>query len=488
MARTDRGRVALVNAPFLPRFSRSQRSPGVIKSNVLYYPYWLAHAAALLQREGFVVDLLDAPALGLDSTPAVDHVVSFQPDLVLVETSTPSIAADRAYAVEVKNKMPEAAVFLVGTHVTAQPIQTLGDSPLDGALLGEYDFTALELARVVVAGGNRADVPGVAVCGASGGEIGATRALIENLDELPWIAPIYKQFLPIEAYNFSLAHHPMVMLISGRGCPNNCFFCLYPQVMHGRRFRARSPEHVVGELEYVATQMPGVREIVFEDDTFTADETRAIQIAELKMQRGVKLPFFANLRVNTEPETVRALVRAGLRSCAVGFESAGEKALERMKKGISLERAKRFMQIARAEGLLVHGCFMVGFPGETRETMAHTLRYAIELEPDSAQFYPVFPYPGTEAYEWAERNGYLSTHDFRKWLTPAGHHAAVIDLPGLSHQEQWAFCEKAYRRFHFRPRYLVRKLVQAIRRPAEGWRSLRGLFAYLRYLVGRRAS
>ena len=278
----------------------------------------------------------------------------------------------------------------------------------------------------------------------------------------------------------------MVMLISGRGCPNNCSFCLYPQVMHGRRFRARSPEHVVGEMEFVAREMPQVREIVFEDDTFTADEERATAIAELKLRRGVKLPFFANLRVNTKPETIRALVRAGLRNCAVGFESAGEEALEHMGKGISLARAKEFMRAACREGLLVHGCFMVGFPGETRASMENTLQYAISLEPDSAQFYPVFPYPGTEAYDWAARHGYLTTRNFRDWLTPAGHHAAVVDLPGLPHGVQEEFCERAYRRFHFRPKYLVQKLRQAIKRPREGWRSVRGLMAYLRYLWRRR--
>jgi radical SAM superfamily enzyme YgiQ (UPF0313 family) len=480
-------RVALVNAPFLPRFSRSQRSPGVIKSGVLYYPYWLAHAAALLENAGFTVGLHDAPALGVDLAASLAWVAKFGPQLVLVETSTPSIEADLDFAVRTKMRLPTAAVFLVGTHVSALPHEILAGTFLDGALLGEYDLTALELAQAIDKGRDLHTVAGLALGHGDFVETTASRPPIEDLDALPWIAPIYAKYLPIQAYNFSLAHHPMVMLISGRGCPNNCFFCLYPQVMHGRRYRARSPEHVVGEMEYVARHMPEVREIVFEDDTFTADQDRAVAIAELKMKRGIDLPFFANLRVDTKPETIRALVGAGLRSCAVGFESAGEQALEHMKKGISLARAKDFMAAARREGLLVHGCFMVGFPGETPATMEQTLRYAIQLEPDSAQFYPVFPYPGTEAFSWAERSGFLITRNFREWLTPAGHHAAVIDLPGLSHTDQWAFCERAYRRYHFRPRYVLRKLWQAIRRPSEGLRSIRGLLAYLRYLMGKPA-
>jgi radical SAM superfamily enzyme YgiQ (UPF0313 family) len=478
-------RVSLINAPFLPRFSRAQRSPGVIKSNVLYYPYWLAHAAALLDREGFEVDLFDAVAEGADLLEAVRRVSAFAPRLALIETSTPSIEADVAFARRVKRESPATAVFLVGTHVTALPEDTLAGADLDGALLGEYDETALELARAIQQRQSWETVAGLALRTPAGIYRTAPRPPIEDLDRLPWIAPVYKHFLPIRAYNFSLAHHPMVMLISGRGCPNNCFFCLYPQVMHGRRYRARSPEHLVGELEWIAREMPAVREVVFEDDTFTADEERAVRFAELKRQRGVALPFFANLRVNTRPETMRELVAAGLRSCAVGFESADEDALRDMRKGISLDRAKSFMREAQAIGLLVHGCFMVGFPGETNESMERTLQYAIELEPDSAQFYPVFPYPGTEAFRWANEHGYLQHHDWRRWLTPAGGHAAVVDLPGAGAAAQWEFCERAYRRFHFRPRYLWRKLGQALTRPSEGWRSVRGLAAYVRYLARR---
>jgi len=478
-------RVSLVNAPFLPRYSRSQRSPGVIKSNVLYYPYWLAHAAALLDREGFQVDLFDAVAEGVDLDAALNRVRMFAPNLVLVETSTPSIAADVEFTRRLREHLPNSRIFLVGTHVSALPEKTLLVSVADGALLGEYDLTALYLAQALLNNEPLTDVFGLALNTADGVKRTQPRAVLEDLDRLPWIAPLYQRFLPLAAYNFSLAHHPMVMLISGRGCPNNCFFCLYPQVMHGRRYRARSPEHLVGEVEWIERSMPQVREIVFEDDTFTADEQRAVRFAELKRERNLKLPFFANLRVNTKPETMRELVDAGLRSCAVGFESADEQTLNDMRKGISLDRARQFMDEAKRLGLLVHGCFMVGFPGETKESMEGTLRYAVELEPDSAQFYPVFPYPGTEAYNWAEGQGYLRTRDFRQWLTPAGGHAAVIDLPGLTADEQWAFCERAYRRFHFRPRYVFRKLLQAIRRPSEGWRSIRGLFAYLRYLLRR---
>jgi anaerobic magnesium-protoporphyrin IX monomethyl ester cyclase len=180
------------------------------------------------------------------------------------------------------------------------------------------------------------------------------------------------------------------------------------------------------------------------------------------------------------------MAAAGFRCCATGFESGDVLLLKNMWKGQTLEQAKRFVNDARDLGILVHGCFMVGFPGETRETMAKTLALALEIEPDSAQFYPVMPFPGTTYYKWAEERGYLATRNFSDWLDSGGGHRAVLNLPGLPAEDIDAFCASAYRRFFFRPAYLWAKLKQAMRRPSEGIRSIRSFASYLRYLVWRR--
>ena len=473
-------RITFLNPPFLPRYSRAQRSPGVIKSGALYYPYWLAHAAALCESKGHVIDLCDAPASGVDREATLARIRAFDPGLVIVDTSTPSIYTDIEIAGAIKAVLPHAFVALCGTHASAKADEALGGTLLSGVLLGEYDMTALELADALDSGTSPESVAGLHL---ADGTVTAARAMIEDLDALPWIAPIYNRFLNIDHYYFSLASAPMVMLISGRGCPNQCFFCLYPQVMHGRRYRTRSPEHLVDEVEYVIKAMPRVREIVFEDDTFTADQERTKRFCDLMLERGLQIPWFANVRVDTRPDTLAYMKRAGFRSCAVGFETGAEELLGNMRKGITIDKAKAFMAEAKRLDILVHGCFMVGFPGETRKTIWDTLNYAIELEPDSAQFYPVFPYPGTEAYRWAEENSYLRTTDFRRWLSEEGGHACVIDLPGLPAEELQQFCEQAYRDFHFRPRYLARKLLQAFRKPSEGWRSFRSFLNYLRSLA-----
>ncbi len=479
-------RLQFINPPFIGRFSRSQRSPGVIKSGTMYYPYWLAHAAALAEQRGFEIDLVDCPAAGVGIEDLIARATSFRPGLMVVDTSTPSIESDVQVAAKLKAAVPDSFVLLVGTHPSAVPDETLGlSSSIDAVAVAEYDLTVSELAEALGNGKDCGSVRGLVL--RQEGDLVHTgaRPPLANLDLLPPISPIYKRFLNVRDYYFSLASYPMVMLISGRGCPNQCFFCVYPQVMHGRRYRYHSPEHVVAEMEYVKREMPEVKEIVFEDDTFTANPKRTRRICELILERGLKLPWFANIRVDTDLELLKLMRQAGLSCCAVGYESGSQALLDAMHKGITLEQSRRFAENARQAGILVHGCFMVGFPGETRETMEQTLVFAMSLGCDSAQFYPIYPYPGTQAYEWLKSQGYLRAKGYREWLDEGGGHQCVFDLPGLSQEEMTAFCDQAYRRFHLRPTYLVGKVAQLITRPREGVRSLRSGLYFARSLLRR---
>ncbi|MCB2059966.1 MAG: radical SAM protein [Novosphingobium sp.] len=478
-------RIAFINPPLNDwHFSRSQRSPGVIKSGTMYYPYWLAYATGLAMERGHECLLVDCPADGIDREAAIAKLRDFGPGLVVVETSTPSIAHDLETVELLKAALPKAKFCCSGTHVTSEWKAALDEcEALDFVTVGEYDYTISELAEALDKGEGTEDVLGLAWRGGNGPQRSGERPLITDMDALPWAAPVYKKFLNPRNYLFTIANSPMVMLISGRGCRARCFYCVYPQVMHGHDYRTRSPADVVAEMKWIQENMPEVKEIVFEDDTFTSDRARAQEIAHLVKQEGVTLPFFANIRVNVDHDTLAALKDAGLRQCATGFESGDATLLVNMRKGQTLEKQQEFMENCRKLGILVHGCFMVGFPGETRETLQKTLNLAIDLDPDSAQFYPVMPYPGTGAYQWAEENGFLATTDFAEWLNPDGGHRCVLNLPGLTAKDLEDFCEHAVRRFHFRPRYMLRKAVQAVTDPQEGVRSVNAFKNFLLSLV-----
>lgn len=473
-------KIAFVNPPFLPKFSRGQRSPGVTKAGTLYYPYWLAYAAGWAQKQGFEVYLFDFVALGLNHQQAIKKIKDFQPQLVVIETSTPSIFNDIKFAQKIKKKL-NCFMVLVGTHVSGLSKWSLKQTKgIDAVAIGEYDQTIVDLAKTLEKNLSLSKVKGLVFQQGRRLINSPPQKLLENLNDFPFASQIYHQFLNSKDYYFAAADYPMVMIISGRGCPFGCFFCVYPQIMHGLKYRFRSPENVVAEFEYISQHLPGIKEVVIDDDTFTANLARVQKICWLLIKKKNKLKWSTNARVHLDLETMRLMKKAGCRLLIVGYESGSQKVLDGMGKKIRLADSIKFAQNAKKAGLLVHGCFMFGNPGETKETMEATLNFAKKLAPDSAQFYPLFVYPGTKAYEWAKKKGYLKTTDFRRWLDKAGQHQCVIDLPGLSAREIVEFSNKAYFDFHFRPKYLLKKAIQLLTQPEEGRRSIRSVFRFLK--------
>ncbi len=309
------------------------------------------------------------------------------------------------------------------------------------------------------------------------------RPPIQDLDALPFVSEVYKRHLRIEDYFYSIARYPEVTIVTGRGCPYRCTYCLWPQTITGHEYRRRSVANVADEFEFIAQAFPQAKEIFIEDDTLTVDQERCIALAQELIQRGNRLPFTANSRANVSFETLSWLKRAGLRLLCVGFESGDQGVLNAMRKGIKVEQFYRFREDARRAGVLVHGCFMAGGPGETHETLAQTLDLAKALDPDTAQFFPLMVYPGTEAYEWAQRSGYLTTDDFRQWLTPEGLHRTVVSQPELTAEDLVAWCDQARRSFYLRPRYIAAKAWEMVAHPAEAGRILRAARTFIKYLL-----
>lgn len=477
-------KILFLNPPFLRKFSRPQRSPAVTKSGTLYYPMWLSYAAALAEKRGHAVELIDAPADGLEMDYIVDRIKGFAPGMLVVDTSTPSIYNDVKVCEGLKGIFPDIFVLLVGTHVSALPVDSLGLSrSVDAVAAGEYDYTVLELAKALENKDGVNSVKGIC-CWKDGYPVcNEKRPLIEDLDEIPFVSSVYKRFLRMENYFNPNALYPMVTITTSRGCPFQCIFCVYPQTMMGHRLRLRSVGNVVDEVEYISASFPGVKAVFFEDDTFTALKKRCIEISREILKRKIHISWTANARAEVDYETMLIMKEAGCRCMCVGFESGSQMLLDNIKKKVTTDKMMQFMEDARKAGILIHGCFMVGHPGETRETMEQTLELAKRLNPDTVQFYPIMVYPGTEAYEWYKDRGLIATDDFSKWITPSGLHNTVIRTEKLSAEDLVRFCDHARREFYLRPGYLLYKFKQTLTDPAEMRRNLKSARTFLKYLI-----
>ena len=478
-------KILMLNPPFLPKYSRTSRSPAVTKGGTIYYPIWLAYATGVLEKEGFEVKLIDAPADNLSFDDVVKIAKEFQPKMVVVDTSTPSIYEDVRVASKLK-EVTKAFVVLVGMHVSALPEETLKlDKNIDAVTIHEYDYTLPELVKCIEHKKDLKKVKGIIYRDKSGKIVrNELRPMIGNLDNLPLASKIYKKHLNPRNYFFSSSGYPMVMIITGRGCPFRCFWCNWPQTFHGHKYRLRSAENVVAEFEYIVNTMPEIKEIGIEDDTLTADSARVRKICKMLIKKGIhkKIQWYANTRVNLDLETMKLMKQAGCRLIIPGYESGVQELLDNSRKGIKLEQSREFAKNAKKANLLVHGCFIIGLPGETRETAKKTIKFAKELDPDDAQFFPLIVYPGTEAYEWAEKNKYLTTTDFSKWNTKEGWHDSLVSTPNLTKEEIIELCNRGRAEFFLRPKFILKTMRLMFTSWTEAKRVLKASPIFFRYL------
>lgn len=480
-------KVLFLNPPFHPRFSRESRSPAVAKSDTLYYPKWLSYATGVALQNGHEADLVDAPAWEVNTRYIIDRIRQKGIEAVVCDTSTPSIVNDLRVVQELRQQLPALPVCMVGRHVSVLAEQTLRSAPyLDYVAVREYEYTVRDWLAALASGASMENVDGL-VWRNRRGEIvrNKPRASIENLDELPFVTEVYKRYLRIEDYFYGHSLHPLVVFDTSRGCPFQCSFCVYPQTFSGHIMRYRSVANVADEFDFVARELPQVRTVMLEDDTFIINRHRTLDLANELIRRGNRIPFDSNCRadIGGDVELLKTLHQAGARLFCVGFESGDDTVLKHMKKSLKLSKADAFVDACRQAGIMVHGCFMVGNLNETHETMEQTLTLAKRLNPDTAQFFPIMVYPGTSAYDEAKQKGYIASEDYSKWLTEEGLHNSVVNLPGVTHQELVEFCDRARREFYLRPGYLFYKLGQSFRDFGELKRNLKGFAKLSRYLV-----
>lgn len=442
-----------------------------------WYPTWLAQAAALVP--GSV--LIDAPPAGLTREDVAARAGEFE--LVVLHTSTPSFAADAETAAALKTANPRLQIALVGAHPMVLPEASLARAPAaDFATTGEFDDAVAELA----AGRSPEDVAGLAWRAPDGSvRRTAPRPPIEDLDR-PFATEVYARHLEVERYAIGYLLHPYVSLYTGRGCRSRCTFCLWPQTLAGHRYRTRSVEHVLREMEGARSLFPQVREFFFDDDTFTDDRPRAEAIAHGLGRLG--LVWSCNAKANVPFETLAALRDGGLRLLLVGFETGSQEILNHIRKGTRVDRALRFAADCRRLGILLHGTFILGLPGETPETIERTIAFAKELDPYSLQVSLAAPYPGTALHAEALERGWLrASSDAGPGLVEShGFQDAVLSYDGLDASAMHEALERFYRSYYFRPRPILRIVRDMLRDRDVMRRRLREGREFFAFMASRR--
>ena len=438
-----------------------------------WYPTWLAQPAALVPGS----KLIDAPARGLSVNDILPLANNYE--LAILHTSTPSFESDAKVAEALKAKNPKLMIGFIGAHVAVQSELSLKHSPaIDFVARNEFDFTVHDVAS----GRPLAEIDGISY--KVNGKVvhNRDRAMIENMDQLPWVVDVYKRDLVIEDYFIGYLLHPYVSLYTGRGCKSRCTFCLWPQTIGGHRYRTRSPENVIAEIARAKEYFPRVKEFFFDDDTFTDDLPRAEEIAKGLGKLGVT--WSCNAKANVPYESLKVMKENGLRLLLVGFETGSQQILLNIKKGMHVDMARRFMADCHKLGVVVHGTFIMGLPGETHDTIEETIRFAKEINPYTIQVSLAAAYPGTYLHKQALENGWL-LRDSSHIVAQEGFQVSSLNYPHLSHEEIFAALEKFYKRFYFRPNKIAEITFEMMQSWEMTKRRLREGVEFFRFLYGR---
>jgi len=489
-------KIFVLNPPYVDDFCRSARWAAKSRGRVQRHPDWLLIATAILEKD-HEVKFVDGAARNLRRTDVERMVKEFHPDMAVLHTTTPSIYNDILYAGLVKESSP-AITVLVGPHVAVEWENTfkIADGSVDVIARGEYDFTLRDIARLLKEKGSwnsgflkdLEKIPGISFQtrereNGQDPEVHTTQARPPlDVNALPF--PAWHWVQP-EWYQDAGKRSPFLTLISGRGCFGQCTFCRDTPVMYGRKLRFRDPELVVEEMEYDLKLFPDLKEIMFETDSFTASPPHVRGVCEEILRKGLQVSWNCNTRVDMDLSLLPLMKRAGCRMLMTGFEFGDQNSLDAVKKGTTLDQARRFAAEAKRNALVIHGCFMIGAPHETRDSAKKTIKFAASLPLDTVQFSGICTYPGTEMYEWAKEEGFLIPRDWRQWISKDHEQMTLLDYPQLSKAEIDELIDEGLRSFYLRPRQII-KMILNVRSLEDIKRKIFGLKSFLDYLFRNR--
>jgi radical SAM superfamily enzyme YgiQ (UPF0313 family) len=409
-------------------FSSEPEKSGYI--NYIPFPFFLAYATSLLKKEDKEAKLIDAIAEGIDEQKVMEEIESYNPDLMLIEISTPSFNNDIRLARNIHQKLSNCHIALCGPHATVFAKDILNKyNFINYILMGEYEYTLLDLVKSLEGKEGLESVSGLAYRNRAKIIINRLRSTMDNLDDLPWPE---REGVPIYKYNdgFCGLPRPNVQMWTSRGCPFQCIFCLWPQTIYKEhKYRKRNHINVVDEMEWLIRNFD-FKAIYFDDDVFNIDKTHVLNICEEIKKREINVPWAVMARADLMDEALLdSMADAGLYAIKYGVESASVDILNLCKKDMNLHKAVNMIRHTKKIGVKVHLTFCLGLPGETRETIQETVNFIEETKPDSLQFSFATPFPGTEYLEYLNKNGNLFS---KYWPDYDGNYKCVVETQELS--------------------------------------------------------
>ncbi len=406
-----------------------------------------------------------------------------QNDLLVLHTSVPSFKSDVKVAEAMKAENPDLKIGMIGAKVAVDADGSLRTGEvIDFVARNEFDFTIKDVAD----GHSWSSIKGLSYRTDAGAIVhNEDRAILHDMDSLPWVAPIYQRDLKIENYFIGYLKHPYISIYSGRGCKSRCTFCLWPQTVGGHVYRTRSVENVVEEIAWSKKAFPQVKEFFFDDDTFTDDLPRAEAIAKGLGKLGVT--WSCNAKANVPRKTLEVLKENGLRLLLVGYESGNQQILHNIKKGMRIEVAEKFTKDCHDLGIAIHGTFIMGLPGESEETIRETIEWARKINPHTIQVSLAAPYPGTFLYKQAIENGWLDA-EHAELVDDNGVQIAPLHYPNLSHERIFENVETFYKAFYFRPKKIASIVGEMLTSPDMMKRRLREGVEFREFLKDRKGA
>lgn len=442
-------KIYLLNPPFVEGFVRCGRWQGAVaRSGGLDYPKWLAYSTGLLEKE-FDVKLVDAPARKMSKDEIIDDIRKYKPDLIISDTNFSSLKNDISI-VGLLKEATESITVIVGPPAAEFHNEILQNNAVDIVARYEYDITLFELARAIKENNSLSEINGIAFKERGQKIINPPRDFTtdEELDALPFVSKVYKRYLNIRDYYLSQSLYPEVQIFAGRGCPFQCSFCSWPENLMGRKYRSRSPENIADEFEFIEANLPEVREIFIEDDTFTLNKHLVQNFCREIRKRKIDIAWSCNARATLDYSTMKSMKDAKCRLLIVGYESGSDEILKTINKGITTQQMRLFTSNAKRAKLLIHGDFIIGLPNETKETANSTIEFIKEIKPNILQVAVATPIPGTKFYKWVKENGFMLVDGLEESIDSKGFQKCIISYPEFTQKDIETYVDKILKEYY----------------------------------------